>query len=402
MTRSAVALTTFLFTAIALTLFAQPQPVPMLPSVPAAKGAQKAEARAYHKGLKRPVDMDARHARSWERHGHHLARMAVVTAPAWDCRTLGLVTPIKDQSQCGSCWDFSGTGVCEMAMVKAGQANVGTFSLSEQYTLDCGNNGGCDGDNSETVAAWCKSKGIPTTGDYGIAYRASAGNCKATNPKLWQIADWGYVAQQSGVAPTQSIKDAMVKYGPIAVNVAADNVFANYSGGVFKDSGSRNIDHAVMVVGWDDSKGKGCWLLRNSWGTSWGERGYMWIEYGANQVGDGALWAVATGGPVPPPPVPPTPPTPPVPPTPPAPPGPTPTDGKLTIDPVTKTITLPSDWSIAGALILDVRGLSAAEVNAFAARNKADGDLVQAIRASKRPRRAASEWDEMPVGPSKY
>jgi hypothetical protein len=85
-----------------------------------------------------------------------------------------------------------------------------------------------------------------------------------------------------------------------------------YQAGQVFSGRSSDINHDVILVGWDDRKGKnGAWLLRNSWGTSWGEDGYMWIEYGANQVGTSALWVTATALPPPIPPTPPNPPTPP-------------------------------------------------------------------------------------------
>ncbi len=264
--------------------------------------------------------------------------MPHVTATDWDCRTLGTVPKIRDQGQCGSCWDFGGCGVCTSALIKAGQIKLDDINLSEQMVLDCGRNGGCNGDNSSTVCDMCKTQGIADD-SYG-SYRASEGSCKPTN-KLWKIKDWGFVAQESGVAPTQAIKDAMVKYGPIQVNLDA-GVLGNGTGII--RGGGHSIDHAVMVVGWHDdasmSEG-GYWIMRNSWGTSWGEQGYCRIAYGAGDVGDGALWAVAEGGPVPPPP-----PVPPIPPVPPVP--PTPNGGDVFgYDWVNKVVTIPSGWTAA-------------------------------------------------------
>jgi C1A family cysteine protease len=72
----------------------------------------------FHKGLKHPKNIKEMIAHSWARHKHHLSKLPKVTAPSWDCRTLGIVPPIVDQGQCGSCWDFSGTGVCTSAMIQ--------------------------------------------------------------------------------------------------------------------------------------------------------------------------------------------------------------------------------------------------------------------------------------------
>lgn len=318
----------------------------------AASLAQEPKAeKIYATGYKPPLGAPDSFAKSWQKHGRHISRLPKVTAAQWDCRTMGLVGPIEDQGNCGSCWDFSGLFACESALIKAGILKAdGSGSLSKQYILDCTQNGGCNGDWAETPTKWCKEKGVPLTSEYG-PYKANESTCKYTNQKLYKIADYGYVAQSDGVAPTQSIKNAIAQYGPIAVNVAANSAFMNYQGGVFRGS-SNNINHAVALVGWDDTKGtKGAWILRNSWGKDWGENGYMWIEYGSNSVGDGALWAVAAGGPVPPPPDP-------IPPGP-VPPGPAPSGGAIVIstegysaiiDPATKTITLPPGWTVAGGV----------------------------------------------------
>ncbi len=196
---------------------------------------------------------------------------------------------------CGSCWDFSGTGVVHSVLVKAGQLKL-SDRLSEQYTLDCGRNGGCNGDDNITVLAWAKDKGIPKHADYG-AYTAREGQCKGGNYKLWQITDWGFctTSDQQGVATVQDIKNAMVQFGPIGAAIAADDAFMNNPPGkVFDRTTSTGIDHDIILVGWDDAKGKnGAWILRNSWGDQWCDNGYCYIGYGVNLVGTEAVWAKA-------------------------------------------------------------------------------------------------------------
>ena len=299
---------------------------PVVPSVPdldcsavaivepvAPPAEVKQEKKSYHKGRIHPKNLEQLRAHAALRHAGVRERLPKATAASYDCRTLGLVPPIKDQGQCGSCWDFSGTGVVESALIKAGYGKAdGSFVLSEQYTLDCGKNGGCDGDDNTTVLAWAKATGLPLSNDYG-PYTASAGRCKSTS-KLLKIGDWGFAGAQNGVTAVQDIKNAMVAYGPIGCAIAADDAFMNNPPGtVFDRTTSTGIDHDVILVGWDDSKGKnGAWLLRNSWGSSWCDGGYCWIGYGVNEVGTEAVWASAV------PIIPPTPPTP-NPPTPPAP-----------------------------------------------------------------------------------
>lgn len=262
------------------------QPGPGPEKVPHARGHKT------HPNIKQLI------RRSALLHGPKLRRLRNITAQTWDCRTLGLVPPIVDQGQCGSCWDFSGTSVATSALMKAlGKAAPGP--LSEQYTLDCGSNGGCNGDDNITVLDWAKKTGLPTTADYG-PYQASAGSCKA-GVKLYQLQDWGFASTSDtqGVAATQDIKNAMVAYGPIGSGI--DSSVLGDGTGIVSGSGN-SIDHDIVLVGWDDTKGRaGCWILRNSWGTSWGVGGYCMIEYGAGSVGTEACWAVAAGAPTPPP-----------------------------------------------------------------------------------------------------
>lgn len=229
---------------------------------------------------------------SARRHGKMLAALAAPLPPAFDARAQGWVGPIKNQSSCGSCWDFSGTGVVEIAYYKAGALKPdGNDALSEQYTLDCGRNGGCGGDDNVTVLDWAKKTGLPQTKDYG-PYEARSVRCHFKQEwTLFKIDDWGFAdgSGGSGVTPPDQIKQAIYNYG--CVGCACDAGFSDPGSGVIS-GGGRNIDHDVILVGWDDSKGHGgAWIMRNSWGTSWGNQGYAWIEYGAYSIGTEAVWA---------------------------------------------------------------------------------------------------------------
>ena len=236
---------------------------------------------------------------SARRHRRLMAGLAAMSLPAtFDCRALNWVGPIKNQGSCGSCWDFSGTCIAESAYYVAGvHPNDGSMALSEQYTLSCGNNGGCNGDDNTNVLEWAKKTGLPLTKDYGD-YSARAGQCGfKQSMTLYKIDDWGFCDPNAGqkyesVTAPDLIKACMMKYGPIGCAVAA-------GGSQFWDSGSgigtgtsSGINHDVALVGWDDSKGPhGAWIMRNSWGAEWGEGGYAWIAYGADGIGTEAVWA---------------------------------------------------------------------------------------------------------------
>lgn len=275
-------------------------------------------APIFHKGHVRAPNKDHLIEISHRMHGHHLrALRQLVNPPAtWDSRTLGIIGPIKNQNQCGSCWDFSGTFVCEVAFYKAlALKSDGSQALSEEYTLSCGRNGGCNGDDNVTVLQWCKETGLPLSSDYG-PYTASRGHCNwKQGMKLYKIDDWGFADSNGGqgVTPVEDIKAAIMDKG--CVGCAVDAGFSDPGTGVISGGGC-SIDHDVGLVGWNDTATKtiaavgsqsnlslppatvaseGWWWMRNSWGTGWGDGGYARIKWGAYCIGTEAVWAVVKG-----------------------------------------------------------------------------------------------------------
>jgi C1A family cysteine protease len=277
---------------------------------------EKAQPKVKHgRGRVQSKNLQALKTASHAKFGHRLKSLPKATAAQYDIRTLGICPKVIDQGQCGSCWDFSGVETCTGAFLKAGFGSVfSNDTLSPQYVLDCGQNGGCNGDDNVTVLTQCMATGLPTTAAYG-PYKGGPNRCQSTTGMtLYKIASWGFctTSNQNGVATTQDIKNAMVAYGAIGCAVAADDAFENYTAGsVFAKTTSTEIDHDVLLVGWDDTKTPPCWIMQNSWGTDWGMSGYMYIAYGVNLIGTEAVWATATPAPLPPsPPVPPPGPTP--------------------------------------------------------------------------------------------
>ncbi len=220
------------------------------------------------------------------------------------------VTPIKDQGSCGSCWAFSTVGPLESQILLRGG---GTVDLSEQYLVSCNTSGwSCDGGwfAHDYHMDW---SGQDNNGPGAVLasdapYTGTNSACGGPYNHPYTMSSWSYVGSESAVPSTDAIKQAIYTYGPISVAVCAGTHFQGYSGGIFnidesKYCGSAAINHAVVLVGWDDNNGNGYWILRNSWGTSWGLSGYMYIGYGVSQVGFAANFIEYAGGTAPPPPV---------------------------------------------------------------------------------------------------
>ena len=218
------------------------------------------------------------------------------------------VTPIKDQGNCGACWAFSTVGPLESQILLQGG---GTVKLSEQYLVSCNlDNWGCQNGGWFAHDYHMDKSGQDGNGPGAVLnsedpYAGSDTACGNTYDHPYKISSWAYVGSESAVPGTDAIKQAIYTYGPVSVAICVQSLFQNYSSGIFNTSescGSDVINHAVVLVGWDDNGGNGYWVLRNSWGTSWGMNGYMYIGYGVSKVGYAANFIEYAGeSPTPPP-----------------------------------------------------------------------------------------------------
>ncbi|WP_051184514.1 C1 family peptidase, partial [Desulfatiglans anilini] len=225
----------------------------------------------------------------------------VALPSAFNWCSQGACPPIRDQGSCGSCWAFATVGPLESNILLYEGKSV---DLSEQYLVSCNvNRWSCGGgwwahdyhewkyNASETEA------GAVLEADFAYTARDTA--CGSPYDHPYKITDWAYVSSPFGIPPTEDIKRAIMTYGPVTAAVYVGSAFQYYRSGVFNTNIDAAVNHGIVLVGWDDNQGaNGVWILRNSWGTGWGENGYMKIEYGASRVGYGASYVVYDPPPV--------------------------------------------------------------------------------------------------------
>jgi cathepsin F len=193
----------------------------------------------------------------------------------------GMLTAVKNQEQCGSCWDFSTTETIESVWAIAGNALT---ELSEQQILDCDTTDqGCNGGDPPTAYQYVMSAGgLETEQDY--PYTAEDGTCQAQPSEfVAKISNWEYVTQSDD---ENAMQNFCYQTAPISICVDAET-WQSYSGGVITpDSGcGDSLDHCVQITGWQQMQGMSVWNVRNSWGTDWGVNGYIYLQIGSDVCG---------------------------------------------------------------------------------------------------------------------
>jgi len=218
-----------------------------------------------------------------------LLNVSAPTDDALDWVKKGAVTPVKNQAQCGSCWSFSTTGSVEGAY----QIATGTLlSLSEQELVSCdhGSNG-CQGGSMDQAIQWIETNPLCLESDYPYTSGGGqSGQCKTSCQGKVTVTGLKDVP-----ANENALMAALLK-GPVSIAIEADkSAFQGYNGGILDNPAcGKQLDHGVLLVAYGTDKGTQYWKIKNSWGATWGEEGYIRFIRGKDQCGlaDQAVYPV--------------------------------------------------------------------------------------------------------------
>ncbi|HBG69968.1 MAG: hypothetical protein A2W93_05605 [Bacteroidetes bacterium GWF2_43_63] len=204
----------------------------------------------------------------------------LVLPVTYDLRTLGYVTSVKNQGGCGSCWTFATCASTESYWLHEGQ---GTYDLSEDNINNCHDFDWepCEGGNAMISAAYVSRGGGMMT-EASDPYNDFAGTCPTTINPIKYISDVRYVSANDAL-----IKQIIYDHGAVYTSYYSNDTYLS-SNDTYYYSGTEAPNHAVTLVGWDDTKvtagGTGAWIVKNSWGTSWGENGYFYCSYNDSKI----------------------------------------------------------------------------------------------------------------------
>ncbi|HEY3496593.1 MAG TPA: C1 family peptidase [Polyangiaceae bacterium] len=204
------------------------------------------------------------------------------------------LSPVRNQEMCGSCWAFAALGAYEGSQALL---NDDRLDLSEQQMVNCvpahpstgGDN--CRGNMPAVALDWMTSSGSPT--EQTLSYSGRMTSCNSSLRSDFKPISWGFVSEDDPrqIPSVDAIKESIATHGPIVSTVFVTDAFQSYTGGVFDEGAPGRPNHAIVIAGWDDARQ--AWHVRNSWGTGWGEDGYIWVKYGSNSIGYLSNWVDA-------------------------------------------------------------------------------------------------------------
>lgn len=207
----------------------------------------------------------------------------------FDWRQAGVVSKVKDQGNCGSCWTFSTTGAVEShwALFKATKPPL----LSEQQLVDCAgdfNNFGCNGGLPSQAFQYIQANGGLESED-SYPYKGVDQQCSFDSSKIVASVQYGSYNVTSG--DEQGLQESLFTHGPVSIAFEVTDDFMDYDSGVYVGKtchqDSAHVNHAVLAVGFghDKTANLDYWIVKNSWSTTWGENGYFRIQRGVNMCG---------------------------------------------------------------------------------------------------------------------
>ncbi len=212
-------------------------------------------------------------------------------------RDYAVITPVRYQGICGSCWSFASVAAMETAFLLKNGGEPSLLDLSEQQLLNCADfTCSCGGGRHHFAFMHLCNHYLQDEISYPYSGLKTNCNNEGSFRTIYKGRRWGWSADPVfGGSSIQEIKRNICRYGSVASGICVSDTFKRLMGnGVYNlnDGGCVAVpNHIVQIIGWDDDRQ--AWLIKNSWGTNWGFGGFAWVRYNTNLIGSWATWIEA-------------------------------------------------------------------------------------------------------------